>query len=314
MIYDVIVIGTGPAGLTAALYSKRYKLNTLVIGKEIGGYLPETPLIENYPGYKEISGIDLAKNMYEQIQDVEVRIEDEVKELRKEKEEFIVKTEKETFFSKTVILAPGSQRRKLNVEGEAEFVGKGVTYCVLCDGPFFREKEIAIIGGGDSAISAARYMLKYANKIYMIDIEEKPRAKALSLEQLKKEGQDKIEFYSSHKVNRIKGDKFVNAIEIEEVEWQGKEIKATGRTKQLEVAGVIIEVGVMPSSNLAKQIGAHTDNSDFIIVDEEMRTNIPGLFAAGDITNRSLKQIITAAAQGAIAAFSAYSYLKSKKP
>ncbi|UZE93922.1 MAG: FAD-dependent oxidoreductase [Candidatus Pacearchaeota archaeon] len=313
MIYDLIILGIGPAGLAAALYAERSKLNTLLVGKQVGGYVVETPLIENYPGFKEISGMDLAKKMYEQVQAIDIKIEEEILEIKEVENEFVIKTNKDTYLGKTLILALGSKRRELGIKGEQEFKGKGITYCVLCDAPFFKDKDVAIIGGGDSAVIAALLMLKYANKIYMIDIEKKPRAKAFRLEQLKKEGKEKLEILSSHKVNEIKGKEFVNAIEIEEVEWQDKEFKETGQKKELPIQGIIIEIGMTPSTELVKQLDIKLDGGGFIVVDEEMKTNIKGIFAAGDITNRKLKQILTAAAQGATAAISAQDYIQEIK-
>jgi len=312
MIYDLIILGIGPAGLAAALCAQRSKIKTLIIGKQIGGYLIETPLIENYPGFKEISGMDLAKKMYEQIQDVDTKIDEEILKIKKIENEFAVKTNKDTYLGKTLILALGSKRRELGVKGEQEFKGKGLTYCVTCDAPLFKDKDVAIIGGGDSAVIAALFASKYANKIYMIDVEQKPRAKPFRLEQIKKE-RDKIEIISSHKVNEIKGDKFVKSIEIEEVEWQNKEFKETGQKKELPVQGIIVEIGIIPSTELVKELGIELDEHNFIKVDEEMRTNIKGVFAAGDITNKKIKQIITAAAQGAIAALSIQDYIQEKR-
>ncbi|MCK4700866.1 MAG: FAD-dependent oxidoreductase, partial [Bacteroidales bacterium] len=245
--YDVIIIGAGAAGLTAGIYAARSRLKTLVIGKKIGGYIFEIPLIENYTGFKEISGMDLAKKMQEQAQAFGVKIkEQEVKQVKKIKNEFEIKTEKETYKSKTLILALGSKRRKLNVKSEDNFIGKGVTYCVTCDAPFFKDKDIAIIGAGDSAVIAALIMLKYANKIYMIDVEEKPRAKAFRLEQLKKRGEEKVKFLSGYKVNGIKGKNFVNSIEIQSLK--------TKEEKKLSVQGIIIEIGMTPLSDLTKQL------------------------------------------------------------
>ncbi len=313
MIYDLIILGTGPAGLSAALYASRSKLKTLVIGKQVGGYIVETPLIENYPGFKEISGMDLAKKMYEQVQNLEIKIEEEILEIKRVENEFVIKTNKDTYIGKALIFALGSRRKELNIKGEQEFKGKGISYCVTCDAPLFNNKDVAIIGGGDSAVSAALLMLKYSNNIYMIDIEEKPRAKIFRLEQLKEEGKGKLEILSSHKVNEIKGDKFVSAIEIEEVEWQDKEPKATGQKTELKVQGVIIEIGMTPLSEFAKELGIELDEYNFIKVDKEMKTNIPGVFAAGDIIDRKLKQIVTAAGQGAIAAISAQDYIQEKR-
>ena len=303
-VYDTIILGAGPAGLTAAIYAARARLNVLVIGKQTGGYLQETPSIENYPGYNSISGKQLSLNMEKQVKELGLEIlNEEIKEIKKIDKVFEIKTDKDEYVGQTIIYCLGSKRKKLNVPGEAEFFGKGVTYCFECDAPFFKGKDIAIIGGGNSAVLAALYMLSYANKIYMIDIEEKPRAEKIRLEKLKAEGQQKIEIISAWKVNEIKGQGTVESIEIENVKSNEK--------KLLDVNGVIVEIGQDPNSGLAKQLGVSTDNG-FIQVDRDMVTNIPGIFAAGDVTDRELKQIITAASQGAIATRGVYDYIQGQ--
>jgi thioredoxin-disulfide reductase len=302
-VYDTIILGAGPAGLTAAIYAARARLDVLVIGKQTGGYLQEIPIIENCPGYNIISGRQLSLNIEKQVKELGVEIlNEEIKEIKKIDKVFEIKTENEKYVSQTVIYCLGSTRKKLNVPGETEFSGKGVTYCFECDAAFFKGKDIAIIGGGNSAVLAVLYMLSYSNKIYMIDIEKEPRAEKIRLEKIRAEGQQKIEIISSHKVNEIKGNSIVKNIEIENINSNEK--------KLLDVNGVIVEIGQDPNSKLVKQLGVSTDNA-FIQVDRDMTTNIPGFFAAGDVTDRELKQIITAEAQGAIAARAVYDYLNS---
>jgi len=308
--YDLIILGTGPAGLSAAIYAARYKLKTLVIGKEIGGHALETLSIENYPGFKEISGPDLSEKFKEQVKALGVDIlDEEVKEAKKIGREFEIKTENAVYKSKTLILALGSKRRKLNVKGEAEFARKGVVYCVTCDAPLFKDKDIAIIGGGDSAVESALFMLKYANKVYVVDVEKQSRAKPYWLDKLleegeTEEGEKRVELINNHKVNEIKGNKLVSSIEIENID--------TKKKREFKVQGVIVEIGMEPLTELAKKLGVKLDEKGFIMTNNEMKTNMPGIFAAGDCTVKPLRQIVTAVSDGAIAAYSAYEYLKQK--
>lgn len=299
-VYDTIILGAGPAGLTAAIYAARSGLNVLVIGKQTGGYLQEIPMIENYPGLNLISGKQLSLNMEKQVKELKVEIlNEEIKDIKKVDKVFEIKTENDKYVSQTIIYALGSKRRKLNCEGEDEFFGKGVTYCFECDAPFFKGKDIAIIGGGNSAIVAAFYMLNYANKISIV-VRSKLRAEKIRVEKLKMEGQQKIEILNGHKVNKIIGNNIVKGIEVEAMNKE---------KKILNVNGVIIEIGQDPNSGFAKKLGVSTDNG-FIQIDRDMTTDIAGFFAAGDVINHELKQIITAEAQGAIAARAVYDYLQ----
>jgi thioredoxin-disulfide reductase len=301
-IYDLIIIGAGPAGLSAAIYASRYKLKTLVLGKVFENAAAKAPLIENYPGFAAITGVELLMKFREQVEISSIGIkEEEVKSIGKGKA-FTIITEKAKYEARSIILAQGTQRKKLNVPGEEKFLGKGVTYCVTCDGPLFAGKEIAVIGGGDSAFSAAELMLGYAKKIYIVDVAKAFIAKPSSVEALKKE--KKVEFFSSCKVGEIKGNGFVNAVEIENIE--------TKKKREIKVQGVMVEIGMLPASDLAKKLGIKLNKDNFVIADCEMRTNVPGVFAAGDLRDTPLRQIVVSASDGAIAAHSAYEYLRSK--
>jgi len=302
-MYDLIIIGAGPAGMSAAIYAGRYKLKTLVLGKVFENSAAKAPLIENYPGFAAISGAELLMKFREQVEMSGIEIkEEDVLEIKKG-EAFEIKTEKGRYGAKALIIAQGTKRKKLNIPGEDKFIGKGITYCVTCDGPMYKNKDIAIIGGGDSAFSAAFLMLEYAKKICMIDIEKNPRAKPASIEALKKE--KKVEFFSSCKVNAINGKNFVESIEIEDV--------GTKKKRELNVQGVVIEIGMLPSSELAKKLGIKMNKEGFVMTDSEMKTNISGVFAAGDIRETPLRQIVVSASDGAVAAHSAYEYLKNRK-
>ncbi|MFA5084630.1 MAG: FAD-dependent oxidoreductase [Candidatus Paceibacterota bacterium] len=300
--YDLIVIGAGPAGLSAAIYAARYKLKTLVLGNVFDNSAAKAPLIENYPGFASISGAELLMKFKEQVEMSGVEIKEEDALEIKKGAIFEIITEKSKYNAKSIILAQGTKRRKLNVPGEEKLFGKGVTYCVTCDGPMLANKDVAIIGGGDSAFSAAFMMLDYAKKIYMIDVEKNLRAKPSSIEALKKE--KRAEFFNLCKVNAINGKNFVESIEIENVE--------TKKKQDLKVQGVIVEVGMLPTSELAKKLGLKLSKGGFVITDLEMKTNISGVFAAGDLRESPLRQIVVSAGDGAVAAHSAYEYLKKK--
>ena len=298
MIYDLIIIGAGPAGLTAALYAARYNLNILLIGQEIGGYLPKIPNIENYPGFSKISGIELTRRMTEQIQNYGVKIiEQEIIDIKKDGN-FTIYGDKNKYESKTIIIAIGTQRRRLGLPEEKDFLGKGLSYCVTCDAPFFKEKTVAVIGGSDSAAMAALFLSEYAKKIYIIYRRDKLRAEPIKVEQIKKN--KKIEIIYNTEVKKINGQKFVESIIL-------------NNKKQIRVDGVFVEIGLISAKDLSEKLKIKLDKQNNIITNEIMETNIDGVFAAGDITNRKLKQIVTSAAQGAIAANSAFYYIKNRK-
>lgn len=297
-MYDVIVIGAGPAGLTAALYLARYKLKTLVIGKTIGGKANYATIIENYPGFFSISGIDFIKKIQEQVEALGVKIvEDEVNNIEKENN-FTVYTKNEKYQAKAIILALGTERKKLNLPEENKFIGKGVSYCATCDAPLFKDKIVAVIGGGNSAVIAALILTKYAKKVYIIYRGSQLKAETINVEKIK--NNKKIEIIYNAEIKKILGDNFVSGIQL--------------NNKQIKVDGIFIEIGNAPSDffiKISKKLGIKTNNEGFIITNNAMETNVNGLFAAGDIVDKPLRQIVTAAADGAVAAFSVYNYLKS---
>lgn len=297
--YDLVIIGSGPAGLTAALFAARYKLKTLVIGKELGGQLAYAYKIENYPGFNSISGIELTKLMKSQVIALGVRIiEEEITNIIKEKDKFIVMTDKNKYESKSLIFALGTGRKQLNLPEEAKFFSKGISYCATCDAPLFKNKVVAVIGGGDSAVMAALLLSKYAKKVYIIYRKGKLRAEPIKLEQLEKI--KKIEIIYNAEISKILGEDFVEKILL-------------SNKKTLEVQGIFVEIGSTPSTYLIKKLNIQTDKEGFILTNSAMETNIRGVFAAGDIIKKPLRQIVTATSDGAIAALSAYKYV-SKKP
>lgn len=293
-VYDIIIIGAGPGGMTAALYAARYKLKTLIISKDVGGVANLAHKVENWPGILSIPGTELMQNFKKQVESLGVKIIlEEVEKLSNKFE--VVTAGGKKFKSKTLILTLGTVRRKLNIEGEDEFIGRGVSYCYTCDAAMFRNKVVCVVGGSNSAAMAALLLTRYAKKVYIIYRKEKIRSDAVLTEQVEKN--PKIEFIYNAEIAKILGTKFVEKIILKD----GKEIP---------MQGVFIEVGGIPSTDLAKQINIKLDESKSIIVDDKMQTNVEGVFAAGDITNTPLAQIVTACGDGAKAAYSAFHYLK----
>lgn len=306
-IHDLIIIGAGPAGLGASIYASRYKLNHIVIGTEIGGQVVEAVSIENYAGYKSISGRELMDKFREQTEELGAKIiQDCAVKITQEKDVFEVRTNTDKVFeSKSIIFALGMKPRKMNVPGEEEMVGKGVSYCATCDAMFFRGKDVVVIGGGDSAATEALHLTEFANKVYLLYREGSLKFEPYWAEKVNKN--PKIEMVVSNNINAIKStdDKRVAAVEYD----------YAGEKKDLSVQGVFIEIGSVPGVAIAKEIGVATDDQDYIIVDQTQATNIPFIYAAGDVTTGSNKfrQIITAVAEGAVAAGSVYRALKLHK-
>jgi thioredoxin reductase (NADPH) len=294
--YDLIIVGAGPAGLTAAVYASRYKLNVLVIGKLFGGLAGEAYEVCNFPSYGKILGFQLMEKMINQVKELGVEIKgEEVSEINN-KGFFEVITNKEKYFSKKIILAMGSERRKLQLENERKFMGKGLSYCATCDSAFYANKIVGIIGGGNTALTSALLLAKHSKKVYIIYRKnEFFKAEPAWIEQIKKE--KKIEVLFDSILTKLIGKDF-----LEEIEINGK--------KKLKVDGIFVEIGSVPNIEIAKQLKLNLDN-DYIIVDKEQRTNVSGIFAAGDITNNSFKQIVTACAEGAIAAKNVYEELET---
>lgn len=303
--YDVLIVGIGPAGLGAALYAARYKLKTIAIGKIPGGLMSETSLVENYLGFKSISGMELSMKMVEHAEHFGAKILQGINVTRIEKEgnKFKVFTEdNKSYLAKAIVLAHGMQRRKLQIPGEQEFLGKGVSYCATCDAYFYRDKIVAVIGGANSAVSAALLLSDLAKKVYVIYRRKPLRAEPVLVERLL--SKRNVEVIYETNVIEIIGDEYVKAVKLDKP-YKGSNI--------LQLDGVFVEIGFVPSKALVEPLGVSTDERGFVIVDKEQRTNVPGVFAAGDCCNASnLKQILVAAAQGIIAATSAYNYIKSE--
>lgn len=299
-LYDLIIIGAGPAGMTAAVYAARKKLDTLVISKDVGGQPLLTSSIENYMGYQYITGQELIEKFEDQVKQfpVALLIGKEAENLASEEGEFIVSTSNsQNFKARSLVIASGTSSRSLNVPGERELVGRGVSYCATCDAPLFEEMEVAVIGGGNSALTAVRDLTKYANKIYLIYLD-------LVADQIlveKAEESEKVEFFPGYTVKEIGG-----ADKVENTVIKSKE---GGEERKLPLDGVFIEIGLIPNSQFAKDLVKLNDLGE-IMVDCECKTNVPGIFAAGDVTDVPEKQIIIASGEGAKAALSAYHFLE----
>ncbi|AWR96630.1 thioredoxin-disulfide reductase [Acidianus sulfidivorans JP7] len=305
--FDVIIIGLGPAAYSAALYAGRYMLKTLVIGEEPGGQLTEAGEVDDYLGLIGIQAQDMIKTFNAHIEKYNVPvILDHVENFRKEGDEYVVKTKRKgEFRASTIIVAVGVKRRKLNVPGENEFAGRGVSYCSICDAPLFKNRAVIVVGGGDSAFEGAELLSRYATKVYLVHRRDEFKAQPYYVKIVKEK--PNVEFILNSVVKEIKGEKIVKSAVIQNLK--------TNETKEIPVNGVFVEIGFEPPTEFARINGLETDNNGYIKVDEWMRTNLDGVYAAGDCTGLWLgfRQIITATAQGAVAAHSAYTYLNEKK-
>ncbi len=308
-IYDVIIIGAGPAGLAAGLYAGRAGLETLIIEKdEEGGQISQTAEIENYPGSMEgESGYSLTERMSKQACDFgAVIIKDTVKEISPEWEIKTIKCIKKDYKTKTVIIAAGTSPVSIGCPGEKELTGKGISYCATCDGAFFQDMDVYVVGGGNSAVEEAIYLTRYAKKVTVINRREKLRAeKAI---QQKAFANEKIGFIWNSVVKELKGDGFLEAIITENIiSGETTEIKADGEDNSI---GLFVFIGSDPKTEIfAKHLKTERG---YIVTNDDMETEIPGVYAAGDIRAKNLRQVITAAADGAIAAFCATKYIESK--
>src|SRR4030043_1146704 len=300
---DLIIIGAGVAGMTASIYASRYKINHLLIGETPGGQGTLAGTVENYPGYLAIPGPELMQKLIEQVKKYDVEIKQEkVGGLEKNEKGFEVKTDKGAYQAGTLILAMGASYRSLNIPGEDQLIGKGVSYCTSCDIPLFKEKTVVFIGGGDSAVTSAIHAAKFAAKVYLIHRRDEYRAEPAWVEKMKQTG--KVEEILSNEVKEIKGTEKVESLILKN---PYKDIQG------LRVDGVFVGFGQVPISSLVKLLGIELDEGGYIKVNPSMETNLPGVFAAGDIAAFQggilFRQFITAASDGARAAASVYQYL-----
>ena len=302
-MYDLIIIGAGPAGLGASIYASRYKLNHLVIGAEIGGQVKEAWEIENYAGIESISGKELMEKFRKQTEDLGgVIIEASVAKVNKLADGFeLILEDGKKYEAKAVIFALGMKPRKMNIPGENKFLGKGISYCATCDAMFFRGKDVAVIGGGDAAATAAIHLAEFANSVQLLYKEGTKIFEPAWEEQIKKTGKIAIDCFE--KIDEILGEEKVEGLIYE---------KTSQEKKELRLQGVFIEIGSVPGVMLAKELGVQTDEQGYLMVGQDQSTAIENVYAAGDVTTGSNKfrQIITAVAEGAVAAGSVYKKLK----
>jgi thioredoxin-disulfide reductase len=301
--YDLIIVGGGPAGITAGIYATRQRIKTLLITKSFGGQMAQKAVgIENYPGIEEISGLELIQKMEKHLRKRAIDIlTDSVKEIKKTGQDFsVTTTEQKQFTAKAVIVATGADPRPLEIEGEKDFIGKGVSYCVACDGPIYADKTVAVVGGGNAGLEAAISLSKYAKKIYILEYGDKIKADAHNQEHVKKIAN--ITIITKAALKKIQGQKFVDAVVYEE--------RDSKKIITLPVQGLFVEIGSQPATSFIKGL-AHFNERDEIIVDPRTgETSLPGLFSAGDADDVPYKQIIIACGEGAKAALSTSIYLQ----
>lgn len=307
LFYDIAIIGGGVVGFSTAMYARRLGLKTLIISDTFGGTIIKTHVVENWPGFISISGVKLAKLIENHAKDYEINISrakvDKIEIKRKNKgRHFRIFTKDNVFTSKTIVFATGTEIRKLEIPGEQEYLGRGVSYCGLCDGPFFKNKVIGVVGGSDSAIKESLLLSKYAKKIYIIYRGEEIHPEPINLEKIKELEKDgKIEIINNANILEIKGDgKLMNSVLLDR-EYKGK--------KELELEGLFVYIGHLPLSKLAKDIKVKLNKKQEVIINRDSETNIKGIYAAGDIADTKFKQAITGSAEGVIAAYNAYEYV-----
>lgn len=302
MGYDTIILGGGPAGLTAALYAKRAGITPLVLERTVyGGQMVNTPAVENYPGVAAVSGAELAMALHRQVTElsVEVRLEAPVS-CRLDGEIKTVATAQGVYEAPTVVIANGAKRRTLGCPGEKRLEGKGVSYCATCDGAFFRGKETAIVGGGDTALEDALFLSNLCSAVHLIHRRESFRGSPILVEAVEK--RENIVLHRNTVVDEILGEEKVSGVRLRDLTTEG--------TEALSVTGVFIAIGLVPDNEF---FGGQLklDEAGYILAGEDCRTNLPGVFAAGDTRTKAVRQIVTAAADGAVAALGAAGYLNS---
>jgi thioredoxin reductase (NADPH) len=297
--FDIIILGGGPSAIACAIYAARFSLDLLIIGKTYGGLITTTHLVENYPGITSTSGEGLMAMFKDHMDSLAIPyISDEIQKVEKMNDHFQLTSFFQNFKAYTICFATGSERRKLGVPGEDQFAGKGVSYCATCDGPFFKNKVVCVIGGSDSAAKEALFLAQNAKKVYIIYRGKEIRAEPINKKRVLEN--DRIEIIYNKKVIEIKGDTSVKSVIFDSGE-------------EFDVDGAFIEVGSIPNSAIAQEVGVNINQKLEIIINRKSETNVPGIFAAGDVADSPFKQAITGAAEGVIAAFSAFDYLKRVK-
>ena len=309
--YDFLIIGAGVAGLSAAMYGARLGLKTLCLGAmhgselPIGGVITTTNIVENYPGFIRLSGPELAEEIRKHAASYELVtiLEEKVEDVEKKEKEFLVKTDKNEYRAKTILFAMGTKWKQLEVKGSKEFENRGVVYCALCDAPLFRNKTVCVVGGSDSAAKDALVAAEHAKKVYIIYRGEKIRAEPVNLKRV--EANSKIEIVNKANIIEIKGGKSVERVVLDR-EYNG--------SRELPLQGVFVAIGHIVLSDLAKPLGVILNAKSEIVIDHKTsETNVPGVFAAGDVADKPFKQAITGVAEGCTAAYSAFEYRTQQK-
>lgn len=298
--YDLIIIGGGPAGLSAAIYAARYKLKSILFSRTIGGLAATAHRICNFPSYNEIKGPELMQRFTKHANELGAKIiYEEINKIEKKGKEFIVSSENTKYKSKKIIYTGGTNRTRLNVPGEGKFIGRGVSYCTTCDAAFFKGKIVSVIGGSDAALTSALLLAEYNDNVYIIYRgDEFNKGDPSWIESVKKN--KKIITIFNEEVIEIMGNKCVEKIKLK----SGKEMK---------MDGVFIEIGSTPETNILQGLGIKLNERGYITVDKEQKTNLHSFFSAGDVTDNKLKQIVTAAAEGAVAAYTVYKEINEEK-
>jgi len=303
--YDLVIIGGGPAGVTAGIYAARQNLKTLIITKNFGGQIAKKAVgIENYPGFKKIQGMELIERFKKHLKQFEIDIvKSSVGKVEKKDNLFIINDgEKNCFKSRAVIVATGADPRPLEVPGEKKYIGKGVSYCSVCDGPLFKDKAVAVIGAGNAGVESALFLSNFAKKVYILEFSKESLADRILQEEVGRN--NKIELIYGADLKKIEGERFVKSIL-----WKDKE---SGKEKSLQVDGVFVEIGSQPATSFVKNLVDFSEKDEIEIDPQTCQTKTPGLFAAGDVSDVYYKQIVIAAGQGSIAALSAYKYLSKR--
>ncbi len=306
-MYDLIIIGAGPAGVSAAVYAARQRLNILLLSKDLGGQVAKKAVdIENYPGFEKISGPELVDLYQKQLTANELEVTaGTVINISKQDNLFTVETaEGNTYQAISIILASGAKSRLLNIPGEEEFAGKGVSYCSLCDGPVFRNKVVAVVGGGNNGFETAVFLSNYVQHVYVLEYSDTVKADAENRELVEKH-KDKIDVITNAQMKSIEGEVLVKSLTYKDAK--------TGEDKKLDVSGVFVEIGYSPATSFVKDLVELNDKQEVVFDPATLATKTPGLFSAGDCNVSKYKQIIMASGQGATAALSAYEYIKKHK-
>ncbi len=299
-VYDLAIIGGGVAAMSCALYSGRYKMSTIMFTDSFGGVTATAHLICNYPGFLEVTGMDLMSKMTEQVTNLKIPIHyEKVMDIKKENDLFIVNSDQRAIKAKKILLAIGKKKRNLNIEDEDKFLGKGVHYCATCDGAFYKDKIVGVIGGSDAAVTAALLLSDIAKKVYIIYRGTSLRAEPMWLDSLHK--QKNVEILYNSEISKLIGSEKLEKIILKD-------------NKEIILDGIFIEIGHVPNIDLLEKLNIRLDDFGEIIVDKEQRTNVSGVFAAGDCTNHTeLKQIVTSTSQGAIASYFIFKDLKANE-